>query len=225
MATFSTTDMFGSEAFSDVVIKYGDREFPAHKMILSKNSEYFKKRLEDKSVSVINLDDDGKPEAIEAMLRHLYGLKYASDKKRMDTSKAADVLRALSDKRHVHYFIETHEHEIIRLHLTELMQVPDFTKRFDEQPGQHLLHLLQMPDFAKRLDSRPGQAIAYLVQLAVAVLAMEAAPGYGKALCNYPAIMKEAFKKPLLEHASADETTSSPSKKMKMDTMVKSEEA
>lgn len=43
MPTIDTADFFNKNAYSDITISFGDRQFKAHKFILCSQSDYFKK--------------------------------------------------------------------------------------------------------------------------------------------------------------------------------------
>ncbi|KAK4894600.1 BTB And C-terminal Kelch [Elasticomyces elasticus] len=202
--------LFGNKMFSDVVVKYGDRELPAHRMVLTQVLPYFKKLLEDKAVKTIKLDDNGHPDAIEGMLRDLYGLPYELDDRRaddwrfqlhiaavgsqykvagmrcmgairfvrltngeMDMGTVEEVLRALSPYRHVDKLIADQEQAIMKKYSRELLELPDFSDRFEMEPGARLPDLLQDPEFVKRFDAQPGRAVAYLVQFGKAFRDLE----------------------------------------------------
>ncbi|KAK3627974.1 BTB And C-terminal Kelch [Elasticomyces elasticus] len=194
--------MYGKDMFSDVVIKFGDRELPAHKMVLMNGSEYFKKLLEDKTVKTIKLDDGGRPDVIEGLLRHVYRLMYAEDMRdlknwrfhldmaaagkqydlvhlkyyplhwlghftgaKMDMDMVKEILRALPRYRYVEEkLVKKLEDAITNTHSRELLELPEFSNRFDMEPGARLPDLLQDPDFVKRFDAQSGRAVAYLVQ-------------------------------------------------------------
>ncbi|KAK3661167.1 hypothetical protein LTR56_000290 [Elasticomyces elasticus] len=196
------SSMFGKDRFSDVIIKFGDRELPVHKMVLSTGSTYFKKLLEDKSVKTIKLDDGGKPDGIEGVLRYVYGLSYAADmsdrknwrshldtaavaeqydlgglkyhalnwfghltKAKMDMDMVKEILRALPRYRFLaDKMVRDMEDTITNTYQRELLELPEFSNRFDMEPGAKLPLLLQDPEYAKPFDTRPGQSNAYLVQ-------------------------------------------------------------
>ncbi|KAK5727699.1 BTB/POZ domain-containing protein 17 [Elasticomyces elasticus] len=65
-------EFYGKDIFSDITITYDDYEFKAHKIVLSKRSEYFKKVLEQHPVGAIELDEPGYGSAVSAMLRYIY---------------------------------------------------------------------------------------------------------------------------------------------------------
>lgn len=72
--------LFDNTLFSDCTIKSGDREWPAHKAIICRNT-YFKAAFDKKSgfkeaeTGEISMDADD-PEMIECLLKHLYGFVY-----------------------------------------------------------------------------------------------------------------------------------------------------
>ncbi|KAK3714301.1 hypothetical protein LTR37_007887 [Vermiconidia calcicola] len=82
MATFDTKSLFDQAAFSDLTIKFGNREVKCHKLILCNVSEYFKAMLAGKFAEserkTIELHDDD-PDAVEAMLRYIYSFEYADN--------------------------------------------------------------------------------------------------------------------------------------------------
>nr|OQO32303.1 hypothetical protein B0A51_00362 [Rachicladosporium sp. CCFEE 5018] len=71
---------YNEKKFSDVVIKYDDCSVFAHKVVLCRASEYFSKMfdnfLEASSSEVTPHDDD--PDAVTAMLQHLYNIDYTT---------------------------------------------------------------------------------------------------------------------------------------------------
>ncbi|KAK5729184.1 hypothetical protein LTR15_002326 [Elasticomyces elasticus] len=74
MAMISVADWFGKDKYSDVTLRFGDREFRAHRLVLEQSSKYFKQILDENTTGVVKLEDD--PEAIECMLRYIYTFKY-----------------------------------------------------------------------------------------------------------------------------------------------------
>ncbi|KAG9660090.1 hypothetical protein KCU95_g7945, partial [Aureobasidium melanogenum] len=72
---------FNDEQFSDVVIKLGDQQIFAHKVMLASGSVWFEKALcgnfSEANKKVIELhDEDASPDKIMAMFKHLYGSTY-----------------------------------------------------------------------------------------------------------------------------------------------------
>ncbi|KAK4955598.1 hypothetical protein LTR10_006537 [Elasticomyces elasticus] len=82
MATINVADWFGKDKYSDVTLKFGDREFRAHRLVLEQSSVYFKQILEENTTGIIKLEED--PEAMECMLRYIYTFKYLEGEKRKD---------------------------------------------------------------------------------------------------------------------------------------------
>ncbi|KAH0009360.1 hypothetical protein KCU78_g10766, partial [Aureobasidium melanogenum] len=84
MATNTPTEkrtFFNDDQFSDVVIKFGDQQIFAHKVMLASGSVWFEKALcgnfSEANKKVIELhDEDASPDTIMAMLKHLYGSTY-----------------------------------------------------------------------------------------------------------------------------------------------------
>ncbi|KAF1345124.1 hypothetical protein BDV97DRAFT_372359 [Delphinella strobiligena] len=71
---------FNNATFSDMKIKFSDQEILAHKSTLSSKSEYFFKAFSGQfpvaTSGEIDLGDDDDPEAVRAMIRHIYDLPY-----------------------------------------------------------------------------------------------------------------------------------------------------
>jgi hypothetical protein len=80
-SSHQASNSFDREAFSDLTIKCGDREFKTHKVYLYRASPYFQKLLDPNSAfreanqSVIELKED-EPDAVRAMLDHVNDLPY-----------------------------------------------------------------------------------------------------------------------------------------------------
>ncbi|CAD0115411.1 unnamed protein product, partial [Aureobasidium uvarum] len=72
------------QELSDVVIKFGDKQVFAHKIMLANGSAWFEKALlgsfSEANKKIIELHDDINPEVIMAMLKHLYGSNYYQQK-------------------------------------------------------------------------------------------------------------------------------------------------
>ncbi|KEQ74591.1 hypothetical protein M436DRAFT_72001 [Aureobasidium namibiae CBS 147.97] len=66
--------------FSDVIIKFGDKQVFAHKVILARGSLWFDKALSgnfsEANKKVIELHDDVGSGAVMTMLKHIYGSNY-----------------------------------------------------------------------------------------------------------------------------------------------------
>jgi hypothetical protein len=79
--------LFNEDAFSDVTVRFSNREIKCHKVILCTASDYFKalcgpaSKFSEKELTIIDLHDDD-PDAIEAVLRYLYNFSYADIKGR-----------------------------------------------------------------------------------------------------------------------------------------------
>ncbi|THW83658.1 hypothetical protein D6D15_09431 [Aureobasidium pullulans] len=73
-------NFFNDEELSDVIIKFGEEQVFAHKVILASGSIWFEKALlgnfSEAKKKVVELHDDTGPDAITAMLKHLYGMSY-----------------------------------------------------------------------------------------------------------------------------------------------------
>ncbi|KEQ86955.1 hypothetical protein M438DRAFT_268660, partial [Aureobasidium pullulans EXF-150] len=71
---------FNDEELSDVIIKFGEKQVFAHKVILASGSIWFEKALlgdfSEANKKVIELYDDAVPDASMAMFKHLYGMTY-----------------------------------------------------------------------------------------------------------------------------------------------------
>ncbi|KAI4723122.1 hypothetical protein E4T48_00672 [Aureobasidium sp. EXF-10727] len=73
--------LFDNETLSDVLIKFGkQQQLHGHKAVLARRSKYFYKAFSGHfpvaSSKEIDLGDDEDPEAIRAMIRHIYDLPY-----------------------------------------------------------------------------------------------------------------------------------------------------
>lgn len=79
MPSVDTANFYKKDAYSDVTIKYGSRQFKAHKLILCSQSEYFTKlfnsQFAEGSQKVVELKDDDE-DAVEAMLTWIYTFDY-----------------------------------------------------------------------------------------------------------------------------------------------------
>ena len=88
------SSVFSRALLFDVTIKFGGRQIKCHRLILCSVSEYFNaisrpnSRWKEANSGTIELKDDD-PDAVEAMLRYIYGFNYPSIEKAM--VKAADV--------------------------------------------------------------------------------------------------------------------------------------
>ncbi|TIA10734.1 hypothetical protein D6C81_08190 [Aureobasidium pullulans] len=75
-------DFLDEEELSDIIIKFGDKQVFAHKIILANSSPWFEKALlggfscQDAKKKVVELHDDVISGAMMAMLKHLYGMTY-----------------------------------------------------------------------------------------------------------------------------------------------------
>ncbi|THV73809.1 hypothetical protein D6C92_02930 [Aureobasidium pullulans] len=76
----SDRSFFNTEALSDVKIKFSGQQLFCHKTVLARKSEYFYRAFTGQfpvaSSSEIDLGDDDDPEAVRAMIRHIYDLPY-----------------------------------------------------------------------------------------------------------------------------------------------------
>ncbi|KAI4849145.1 hypothetical protein E4T44_03526, partial [Aureobasidium sp. EXF-8845] len=72
--------LFDNKFLSDVTIKFGGQQLSCHKVVLARKSEYFYRAFSSQfSVATSNevdLGEDEEPEAIRAMIRHIYDLPY-----------------------------------------------------------------------------------------------------------------------------------------------------
>ncbi|KAG9652276.1 hypothetical protein KCU95_g5253, partial [Aureobasidium melanogenum] len=73
--------LYDSETLSDVLIQFGrQQQLRGHKAVLARKCKYFYKAFSGQfsvaSSKVIELGDDEDPEAIKAMIRHIYDLPY-----------------------------------------------------------------------------------------------------------------------------------------------------
>ncbi|KAG9660044.1 hypothetical protein KCU64_g3461, partial [Aureobasidium melanogenum] len=79
---------FNDEQFSDIIVKFGDKQIFAHRVTLAVGSVWFEKALcgnfSEANKKVIELHDDASFDAIMAMLRHLYGLRYLEQELELD---------------------------------------------------------------------------------------------------------------------------------------------
>ncbi|THX80633.1 hypothetical protein D6D04_04491, partial [Aureobasidium pullulans] len=73
-------NFFDDEELSDVIIKFGEEQVFAHKVILASGSVWFEKALlgnfSEAKKKVVELHDDVISGAMMAMLKHLYGMTY-----------------------------------------------------------------------------------------------------------------------------------------------------
>ncbi|KAG9559437.1 hypothetical protein KCU71_g7752, partial [Aureobasidium melanogenum] len=75
---------FSDKTLSDVIVKFGDQEIFAHRLILVKSSIWFEKALlgefkASQHQTVIDIGDDDDPAAVTAMLRFFYDGTYRLD--------------------------------------------------------------------------------------------------------------------------------------------------
>ncbi|KAH0349641.1 hypothetical protein KCU83_g5408, partial [Aureobasidium melanogenum] len=81
---------FNDEQFSDIIVKFGDKQIFVHRVTLAMGSVWFEKALcgnfsvLEANKKVIELHDDASSDAIMAMLRHLYGLRYLEQELELD---------------------------------------------------------------------------------------------------------------------------------------------
>ncbi|SMR59308.1 unnamed protein product [Zymoseptoria tritici ST99CH_1A5] len=91
--------LWGCDDYADVTIKCIDRDIKCHKIILSTNSEYFRKSLQfglklkvPENNNIIELTDDD-PDAVETVLKYIYTCAYDHDHPRkQDTSYHVGVI-------------------------------------------------------------------------------------------------------------------------------------
>lgn len=85
MALVDFSKLFDQEAYSDIIIKFGEREIRCHKVILCESSDYFKplcgpgSQFAESKMGTIELKDEA-PTALQACLRYIYTFKYVQDK-------------------------------------------------------------------------------------------------------------------------------------------------
>ncbi|KAI4752799.1 hypothetical protein E4T51_14051 [Aureobasidium sp. EXF-12344] len=74
---------FSDKTLSDVIVKFGNQEIFAHRLILVKSSVWFEKALlgefKESKQTVIDIGDDDDPIAVTAMLRFFYEGNYCLD--------------------------------------------------------------------------------------------------------------------------------------------------
>ncbi|KEQ61160.1 uncharacterized protein M437DRAFT_26213, partial [Aureobasidium melanogenum CBS 110374] len=74
------SSFFNNEFLSDVTLKFGGQQLSCHKVVLARKSEYFFRAFSSQfpvaSSNEVDLGDDEDPEAILAMIRHIYDLPY-----------------------------------------------------------------------------------------------------------------------------------------------------
>ncbi|KAK4544582.1 hypothetical protein LTR36_004154 [Oleoguttula mirabilis] len=81
MSTIQTADLFNKDAFSDIKIKFGSRQFKAHKIVICRQSQYFNKlcgpdtQFAEGGQTVIELKEDDE-DAVYAMLQWIYTFEY-----------------------------------------------------------------------------------------------------------------------------------------------------
>ena len=89
---------FNEKAFSDITIKFADREIPCHKVTLCSNSEYFRKLLgpdspfAESEQKAIELHEDD-PEALYAALAFLYGRDHNNPDDELDDRETQKVVQ------------------------------------------------------------------------------------------------------------------------------------
>ncbi|KAK5700556.1 hypothetical protein LTR97_005073 [Elasticomyces elasticus] len=185
--------LFGNEMFSDVVVKFGDREFPGHRMVLSQSLPYFKRLLEDKAVKTIRLEDNGQPDAIEALLRDLYGVFYTQNTGREnDWRFQLDVAAVAKQYQHssltslaVADFLRVARKQMDIDTVKELLRaLPryrhldcDIKKREDAIMERYSLELLNMPEFTQHFEGDPGTKLPDLLQDPEFAKRFDAQPG------------------------------------------------
>ena len=90
----TTSSVFNRDLLCDVTIKFGARQIKCHRLILCNVSDYFNaicgqnSRWKEANSGVIELKDND-PDAVEAMLRYIYGFDYPTIEKTM--TKTTDV--------------------------------------------------------------------------------------------------------------------------------------
>ncbi|THW72291.1 hypothetical protein D6D19_06628 [Aureobasidium pullulans] len=76
----SDRSFFDTEVLSDVKVKFGGQQLLCHKTVLARKSEYFYRAFTGQfpvaSNKEVDLGDDDDPEAVRAMIRHIYDLPY-----------------------------------------------------------------------------------------------------------------------------------------------------
>ncbi|KAG9697413.1 hypothetical protein KCU95_g3711, partial [Aureobasidium melanogenum] len=79
-ASSSDRSFFDNRFLSDVTLKFGGQQLSCHKVVLARRSEYFFRAFSSHfpvaSSNEVDLGDDENPEAIRAMIRHIYDLAY-----------------------------------------------------------------------------------------------------------------------------------------------------
>ncbi|THY79685.1 hypothetical protein D6C93_10113, partial [Aureobasidium pullulans] len=88
-------NFFDDEELSDVIIKFGEEQVFAHKVILASGSVWFEKALlgnfSEAKKKVVELHDDTRTDAITAMLKHLYGMSYETQIEPCDEEDFAEL--------------------------------------------------------------------------------------------------------------------------------------
>ncbi|CAD0101179.1 unnamed protein product [Aureobasidium mustum] len=132
-------DFFNDEEFSDVIVRFANQQIFAHKVVLASGSVWFEKAL----------CGNFSPDAIMAMLRHLYGSKYENQKIYIEPNSTAEFHLAifmLGDK----YDIESLREEAADLFMTFLQ---DEVQDFELYNGNlHAIQKLVGPDAPQLAD-------------------------------------------------------------------------
>ncbi|KAH9826120.1 Broad-Complex, Tramtrack and Bric a brac [Teratosphaeria destructans] len=178
MPTLSTTDFYQDKEYSDVILKYSDRTFHAHKFIICRASEYFKKlcgpgsAFAESEAKVIELKDDT-VDALDAVLRYIYTGKYCSEEDGEEYQKRSWEFNIDVSITANKYMIDTlskiawEECKSLINRLTDVQEVFDALEKMPEYEGydasfseiaanlreKHLKSLLKLPAFRAQMET------------------------------------------------------------------------
>ncbi|THY07979.1 hypothetical protein D6D01_09704 [Aureobasidium pullulans] len=121
-------NFFDDEELSDVIIKFGEEQVFAHKVILASGSIWFEKALlgnfSEAKKKVIELYDDVVPSAMIAMLKHLYGVSYETQLEPCEEDYIAEL--------HHHVYLLGDKYDIESLRIQAAKEMRTFlSKEFD----------------------------------------------------------------------------------------------
>ncbi|KAH9826075.1 Broad-Complex, Tramtrack and Bric a brac [Teratosphaeria destructans] len=133
---FDITGFFDQEAYSDITVKFGERQVKCHKMILCTKSEYFKnicgpgKLFAEASHSVIELKEDDE-DALLAILRWLYCFDYEDDNTKMYQSITDQAMPDQLDF-HAQVYIASDKYAVHSLRDESFKRLVAYTEAFDD---------------------------------------------------------------------------------------------
>ncbi|KAI5265944.1 hypothetical protein E4T47_08397 [Aureobasidium subglaciale] len=97
---FADPEIYNNRDDSDIIIKFGDQQIFAHRVVLRMWSPFFKRSLSSKFAvatnSVFDLGGEDDPDHVKAMLMHMYGLRYSEHP--LNPSKQAGEVKPLGDR-------------------------------------------------------------------------------------------------------------------------------